>query len=40
MPQFKVFINEEMGMAKQMVVRDKISQLVAVADYISRGSDT
>ena len=40
MPQFKVFVNDEMGMAKQMVVRDKINQMVAVADHISRGSDT
>ena len=40
MPQFKVYINEEMGMAKQMVVRDKLNTLVAVADHISRGSDT
>ena len=40
MPQFKVFVNDEMGMAKQMVVRDKVNQMVAVADHISRGSDT
>ena len=23
MPQFKVFVNDEMGMAKQMVINDK-----------------
>ena len=40
MPQFKVFTANEMGMAKQMVVRDKASQLVTVADHISRVSDT
>ena len=40
LPQFKVFTANEMGMAKQMVVRDKVSQLVTVADHISRVSDT
>ena len=40
MPQFKVFVNDEMGMAKQMVINDKSHQLVAIADHISRGSDT